>query len=83
MSEIDFFGGGSSSSIDSFFSPKPVSVSHRIIYRVASESPIGFEKVDDDTLIRVSKQDFWKIGQDDEGYFVERLVDDASGPVSF
>jgi hypothetical protein len=42
---------------------------------------IGFSRVAEDTLIHLSQQDFWKLGQDNDGYFIERLVDDSGGPV--
>jgi len=75
----------SSSSIDDFFSGRPAPRAHvaangRI--RVANTHQLtGFQLVASDTLIRVSQQDFWKLGQDEEGYFIERLVDDTEHPV--
>ena len=52
--------------------------------RIASVHQLaGFEVLSNDKLIRVSKQDFWKLGQDDEGYYIERLVEDDQGPVNF
>ncbi len=41
----------------------------------------GFQLVANDTLVRLSQKDFWKIGQDDQGPFIERLVEDSNGPV--
>ncbi len=86
MSKIDFDFRSSSSSIDAFFEPerpaqsKVASAAGKV--RVASLSALaGFERVASDTLVRVSQQDFWKLGQDDEGFFIERLVDDSSAPV--
>ena len=70
----------SSNSIDDVF--KPVRVSSESVstlgkVRVASvESIPGFLKLADDQLVRISQQDFWRIGFDNEGYFIERLVDD-------
>ncbi len=75
----------SSSSLDDFFAPaKPPAArsasTGRI--RVASLHQLaGFSRIADDTLVRVSQQDFWKLGQDGEGYFIERLVSDDEGPV--
>lgn len=72
----------SSSSVDSFFKkPEPtVRTSGKI--RVSSVNNVpGFQKVSSDTLVHLAQKDFWKIGQDDEGYFIERLVDDSSGPI--
>lgn len=76
----------SSSSIDDFFSDRPspgqerVAASGRV--RVASVHQLsGFRVVAEDTLVRVSQQDFWRIGQDAEGTFIERLVNDEEGPV--
>jgi hypothetical protein len=73
----------SSSSIDAFFDPPPTP-------RIASVGKVrvgglmdlaGFSRVGEDTLIHLSQQDFWKLGQDNDGYFIERLVDDSTGPV--
>jgi len=76
----------SSSSIDDFFSgPKPVKrIANTQTGRVRIGSLhqlAGFQLVAEDTLVRLSQKDFWKLGKDDEGFFVERLVDDDSGPV--
>jgi len=74
----------SSSSLDDFFSPasSPRQASSGGKIRVASLHQLaGFSRVADDTLVRVSQQDFWKLGQDGEGYFIERLVSDDEGPV--
>jgi hypothetical protein len=71
------------SSIDEFFSPRP-RVANMLIgkIRVSNLNQLaGFEFVSDDQLIRLSKQDFWKLGQDGEGHFIERLVCDDDGPV--
>lgn len=77
----------SSSSLDDFFAPRatPVvrSASVGAKVRVASLHQLaGFSRLaDTDTLVRVSQQDFWKLGQDGEGYFIERLVSDDEGPI--
>lgn len=71
----------SSSSIDDFFKPQVRTASTGRI-RVAGLSDLsGFQFVADDKLVRISQQDFWKLDKDNDGYFVERLVDDTSGPV--
>lgn len=50
--------------------------------RVASlDQLVGMSRVSADVLVRHAQQDFWQIGQDEDGYFIERLVDDNSGPV--
>jgi len=41
----------------------------------------GFQVVSNDTLIRTSQKDFWKIGEDEDGPFIERLVSDDEGPI--
>lgn len=77
----------SSSSIDEFFKPagsQPVRVASNGKVRVASLSDIprlGMAFVGSDTLVRISKQDFWRLGEDADGHFVERLVSDDDGPV--
>lgn len=76
----------SSSSLDDFFAPaKPPTVRSASVgtkHRVASLHQLaGFSLVAEDTLVRVSQQDFWKLGQDGDGYFIERLVSDDDGPV--
>lgn len=75
----------SSSSVDDFFQERPVqrvAASGKI--RVASLRDLigqGFCRVSEDKLVRLSQQDFWQIGQDEQGHFIERLVDDSTGPV--
>ena len=76
----------SSSSIDDFFTTHPV-------IRKASTTPVGkirvssahhlagFQMIAEDQLVHLSQKDFWHLGQDDKGYYIERLVDDDSGPV--
>lgn len=89
MSKPDVFDVRfSSSSFDDFFAPKAApgpsvrSASARPRHRVASLHQLaGFSFVAEDTLVRVSQKDFWKLGQDNEGYFIERLVSDDEGPV--
>lgn len=79
VSDIRF----SSSSVDDFFSgPRPPAKVATGRIRVASvHSLAGFRVLSDDTLVRVSQQDFWKLGQDSDGYYIERLVSDDDGPV--
>lgn len=69
----------SSSSLDDFFSPpaRPIRTasSHRI--RIASLGSLtGFAMVAKDTLVHLSQKDFWKLGQDADGPYIERLVED-------
>lgn len=80
----------SSSSFDDFFAPKkpaepalqPRVATGRVrVGSLADIGRMGFAFVASDTLVRTSKQDFWRLGQDDEGHFVERLVSDDEGPV--
>ena len=73
----------SSSSIDEFFHPRP-RVAHNSIgkVRISDLNQLsGFEFIADDQLVRLSKQDFWKLGKDNEGHFIERLVNDDDGPI--
>jgi hypothetical protein len=73
----------SSSSVDDFPSPDSSTIrsaSGRV--RIASLNDLGgFRVAEDDTLIRISQKDFWKLGQDENGFFIERLVDDDLGPI--
>lgn len=76
----------SSSSIDEFFRPNSRIANNSQSYvgriRIADINQLaGFEFVSDDQLIRLSKQDFWKLGKDNEGPYIERLVDDTDGPI--
>ncbi len=76
----------SSSSLDDFFAAKQAPTLRSASAgktRVASLHQLsGFIRLAEDTLVRVSQQDFWKLGQDGEGYFIERLVSDDEGPIS-
>lgn len=70
-----------SSSVDDFFQerkPEPIVAStERRRVRIASLTQLaGFQPVSQDKLVRLSKRDFWRLDQDDDGYFIERLVDD-------
>lgn len=74
----------SSSSVDDFFAtpqaPAGRVASGRI--RVSGmRDLVGFVRVADDKLVRLSQKDFWKLGQDDDGHYIERLVSDDKGPV--
>jgi len=76
----------SSSAIDDFFgSPEPVkrvaSMQQGKIRVGSLHQLAGFQIVAEDTLVRLSQQDFWKLGKDDGGFFIERLVDDETGPI--
>jgi hypothetical protein len=82
------FGRTTSSSIDAFFSNSQ-NTNKRVAssvgtgrIRIASVNELsGFKVVASDTLVHLSKQDFWKLGQDEEGHYIERLVTDDEGPV--
>jgi hypothetical protein len=73
----------SSSAIDDFFAdpaPRTASKSNKI--RISSLHQLAdFRRISSDTLVHLSQQDFWKLGQDEEGHFIERLVSDDDGPV--
>lgn len=73
----------SSSSVDDFFgTPRRTVASGRGKIRVASLQQLaGFQFVAEDRLVRLSKNDFWKLGQDDDGPYIERLVTDDEGPI--
>lgn len=74
----------SSSSVDDFFAtdrPKPRTAASGKVRIGGLHHLAGFRVVAEDTLVHISQQDFWKLGQDKEGYFIERLVDDGEGPV--
>ena len=79
----------SSSSIDDFFSVNPIRSNKRTAsvhtydrIRVANVQQLaGFQLVAEDQLVHLSQQDFWHLGQDDQGFYIERLVDDQAGPV--
>lgn len=83
MSRINFEGLGSNNSVDSFFaSTKKDKQASSQKVRVASASALsGFTFVGKNTLVHTSQQDFWKLGQDSEGFYVEKMVDDNNGPV--
>ncbi len=74
----------SSSAIDDFFvDPPPPRTASRLgkIRLTSLRQLVGFRRIASDTLVCLSQQDFWKLGQDDEGHFIERLVTDDDGPV--
>jgi hypothetical protein len=73
----------SSSSVDDFFKPSPgLKTASNGKLRVANLSHLaGFRIVAEDQLVRISQNDFWKLGQDTDGYYIERLVEDTDGPV--
>ncbi len=75
----------SSSAIDDFFTSRPAV---RIASQVQGKVRISnlhqlaeFQLIAEDQLVHLSQQDFWHLGKDDKGYFIERLVDDDNGPV--
>lgn len=70
------FDFDSGSSIDDFFK----SDSSR--KRVASVSDLSsFMFLSSDKLVHLAQKDFWHLGYDEEGFFIERLVEDEKGPV--
>jgi len=72
----------SSSSIDDFFSSPALKIASSGKMRVANLSHLaGFRIIAEDQLVRISQNDFWKLGQDTDGYYIERLIDDSDGPV--
>ena len=73
----------SSSAVDDFMSDSPsVKVASAGRIRVANVNQLeGFQVISADKLVHLSQQDFWRLGQDEEGFFIERLVDDTDGPV--
>ena len=72
----------SSSSIDDFMGDSDRVRTAGSKMRVSSaEDLAGFSLISSDQLIHLSRQDFWKLGKDQEGYFIERLVNDDNGPV--
>ena len=78
--EFDF--GCVSSAVDMFFEDTKPRVANAGKIRISNMSQLaGFALVADDTLVRVSQKDFWHIGEDEEGHFIERLVSDDTGPV--
>lgn len=81
---MDFDLQFASSAIDCFFAeekPRPRTASTGKIRVSSMRDLAGFSQVATDTLVHVSQQDFWKIGKDDQGHYIERLVNDDSGPV--
>lgn len=76
----------SGSAVDDFFADTSLVQSRTAsgTVRVAGLQDLaGFRFVADDTLVRLSKKDFWSLGEDGDGFFIERLVDDDEGPVGF
>ena len=79
----------SSSAIDDFFGPpartkRVASTAQSRKIRVATVqdiSGLGFRRVAGDTLVHLSQQDFWRLGEDEDGPFIERLVSDDDGPI--
>lgn len=83
----------SSSSIDDFLTGKTEKVaqaSRSMVLKTASVGKVrisgvgelsGFQLIADDKLVRLSQKDFWKLGQDADGPYIERLVEDSEGPI--
>jgi hypothetical protein len=71
----------SCSSIDDFFNP-PIRQASSGKIRISSLHELsGFQFIAMDKLVHLSKQDFWQLGEDDDGPFITRLVDDSTGPI--
>lgn len=85
MGKVDFDFDFISSSVDVFFTDEKTPKVHRASTgktRISSARDlIGFTRVSSNTLVHVSQKDFWRIGKDDEGHYIERLVSDDTGPV--
>jgi hypothetical protein len=73
----------SSSSVDDFFKPQTRQASSGRIRVSSLHDLAGFQFVAEDTLVRLSKQDFWQLNEDDDGPYIERLVSDDDGPVAY
>ncbi len=77
----------SSSSIDDFFISNNskryhiASIGKIRISNLRQIESAGFKFVSSDKLIRISKKDFWRLGEDQDGPFIERLVSDDDGPI--
>lgn len=72
----------SSSSVDDFIGDSSVRTAGSGKIRVAGLHQLaGFQLIADNTLVHLSRQDFWQLGEDDDGYFIERLVSDDEGPI--
>ncbi len=54
------------------------------VVRISSIHQLAsFNVANDGKLVHVSQQDFWALKEDDDGFYIERLVDDRNGPVGF
>lgn len=70
------FDFDSGSGIDDFF------LSESTKKRVANSIDLSsFMFVAGDKLVHLAQKDFWHLGYDEEGFFIERLVEDEKGPV--
>ncbi len=68
----------SSSSIDDVFMPQKTATRLRVADSSVAALQVAAGK---DPLIHIAQNDFWKLGHDSEGFYVERLVEDDQGPV--
>lgn len=69
---------------ESFFKDSNTSVrlaSHGKTRISSLDQLVGMSRVASNVLVRHAQNDFWKIGEDEEGFFIERLVDDSAGPI--
>jgi len=83
MSDFDLkcFEVSGSTGIDALFQREPALVRPRI--RVASCRDLAaFTRVSEDTLVHKSDRDLWALRREADGkYYIERMFDDASGPL--
>lgn len=77
----------STSSVDDFLTDRPLprlrvaSVGKVRVSNLRQLEGAGFSFVSGDKLVRLSQKDFWRLGEDDDGPFIERLVSDDNGPL--
>jgi len=77
MSSLNISFGSTSSLDDAFGGPRPVAPRKRVSN---VQNIPGFIQVASDTLIHIAQQDFWKIGYDQEGPYIECLIEDPNTP---
>lgn len=69
---------------ESFFNDRanPIRIASHGKTRISSlDQLVGMTRVASNVLIRHAQNDFWEIGEDENGFFIERLVDDTLSPV--
>lgn len=91
-SDLSFEGsdvGVHASSLDAFLEDDPLpsqetaKLASQDMIKVSSiRDLVGFRKVAQDTLVRKSEQDLWKLREsEDGGWVIERLFDDDGNPL--